>query len=260
MHRLKHFIKHFLSATRKGHNVHSPFAYQLCEEVFYNKASFYDFEKLDEVRKQLRRNATLLKIEDFGAGSKTFTGNERKVGDIASRGISTKRQSELLYKLVNFLRPATIVELGTSLGLTTLYLAKANAAGKVISIEGSSELHSFASALIKENHAENVTVVAGKFDEQLPGILKDIPSLDLLYVDGNHSYEATLKYFHMALEKKNNDSVFVFDDIYWSEGMARAWEEIRTHPAVTMDIDAFYMGFIFFKNEIKEKVSLKVWL
>lgn len=258
MHQLTHFIKHYLSATRKGHNVHSPWAFTLCEEVFYNNSSFYDFEQLKKIRKDLLKDETELSVEDFGAGSKTFKGNTRKVKDIAAMGISTARQSELLYKLVNFLNARTVIELGTSLGLNTLYLSKANRNAKIYTIEGSSALHDFAEKLALENEISNSKFIRGKFDEELPKLLSEISTIDLLYIDGNHTYEATLKYFHMALAKSINDSVFVFDDIYWSAGMTKAWEEIKNDPKVTLSIDAFYFGLVFFKQEIKEKVHIKI--
>ncbi|MCE3226047.1 MAG: O-methyltransferase-like protein [Bacteroidetes bacterium] len=251
-------MSHFFSAKRKGHAVHSPFAYKLCEEVFYNTNSFYDFETLKEVRLSLARNKTELVIGDFGAGSKTFKGNKRKVSDIASKGISSSLQSELLYKLINYLRPATIIELGTSLGLNTLYLSMANSRAKVYSIEGSESLFEFATSLSAKNKLTNCEIIHGKFDAVLPGLLNKINSLDLFYVDGNHTYEATLNYFNMALEKRNTDSVFIFDDIYWSEGMTRAWNDISNNAKVTLSIDAFYFGLVFFKTEVKEKVHLKI--
>lgn len=260
MHQLKHFIKHFFTATRKGHNVHSPFAYQLCEEVFYNKASFYDFEKLNYLRKKLLSDNTILKVEDYGAGSRKFKSDERRVADIAGSGISSKRQSELFYKLVNFLRPGIIVELGTSLGLNTLYLSRANKNGKVYSVEGSESLVDLASNLIQQAELKNTELIQGKFDDIFPVLTEKITTIDLLYIDGNHSYEATLRYFRMALSKKNDNSVFIFDDIYWSEGMTRAWEEIKSHKAVTLTIDAFYFGMIFFRPEVKEKIDLRIWI
>src|SRR3954466_10556001 len=122
-HQITAFIKHFFTARRKGHGIHSPFGYQLCEEVFYNANSFYDFITLQNVRRELLANDTAITIEDFGAGSKTFKGNTRLIKSIAAKGISSVKQSELLYKLINFLNCKTSIELGTSLGLNTLYMA-----------------------------------------------------------------------------------------------------------------------------------------
>lgn len=259
-HQIKHYIKHYFAAKRNGHGVHSPFAYELCEQVFYNHSHFYDFEELRKIRSTLVTNETELSIEDFGAGSKTFTSNKRKICELTKKGTSSTKQSETLYKLINFLKCQTSLELGTSIGMNTLYLADANKTGKVITIEGSKSLYEFASDLAKKNKTTNIEFVHSKFDEALPQMLQKINSLDLFYVDGNHTYEATLIYFNLALAKKNNSSVFVFDDIYWSEGMTKAWEEIKKNPSVTLSIDTFNFGLVFFREELKEKVDLKFYL
>ena len=260
LHQIKHFINHYFTAKRNGHGVHSPFAYQLCEEVFYNHSHFYDFDELKKIRNSLLINEKEISIEDFGAGSKTFTSNKRKISELAKKGTSTTKQSETLYKLINFLNCNTIIELGTSIGLNTLYLASANKNGQVITIEGSKNIFEFASELANKNKINNIEFIHSKFDETLPLQLQKINSLDLFYVDGNHTYEATLNYFTLALAKKNNSTVFVFDDIYWSQGMTRAWEEIKKHPSVTLTIDTFYFGMVFFREEVKEKVDLKFYI
>ena len=259
-HQVKNFIRHFFTAKRNENGIHSPFAYALCEEVFYNTNTFYDFKYLDDIRDNLLTNETELEIEDFGAGSKTFKNNTRKIKDIAAKGISTKKQSEVLYKLMNFLKCSNALELGTSLGLNTLYLAKVNKENTLISIEGSKELFTFASNLAEKNRAPNIRFIHSVFKDALPLVLDELTTVDLLYLDGNHTYAATKDYFTMALEKKNNASVFIFDDIYWSKGMTEAWNEIKKHPSVTLSIDTFYFGMVFFKEEIKEKLDLKFYL
>lgn len=260
LHQLQHFIRHFLLARRKGHGIHSPFAYQLCEEIFYNQDTFYDFDSLKDVRNQLLKNDQKLEVTDFGAGSKTFRTNWRKVRDIADRGVSTTFQSELFYKLINFLNCSTCIELGTSIGLNTLYLSQANKNGKVISIEGSAQLTEFAAKLAQKNNVKNVEFVRSTFEEALPQVLNSLPTLDFLYIDGNHRYAATIQYFHQALQKIHNDTIIILDDIYWSSGMTKAWNEIKQHPQVTLSIDTFYFGMIFFKKEIIEKKDLKLFI
>lgn len=258
-HQIKHYIKHYIVAKRGGHGVHSPFAFQLCEEVFYNRNSFYDLEELKKVRAQLLKDETEIIVEDLGAGSKTFTSNKRKIKDLAANGISSEKQSETLYKLINFLNCSTIIELGTSIGLNTLYLAKASKNGRVLTIEGSKSLFEFASTLAKKNNISNIQFFESKFDDVLPTLLQN-NSASLIYIDGNHTYEATLRYFNLVLAKKDNSTILVFDDIYWSEGMTKAWNEIKTNTSVTMSIDLFYFGIVFFKEEVKEKVDLKLFL
>jgi predicted O-methyltransferase YrrM len=260
LHQIQHFIRHFFVAKRNGHGVHSPFAYKLCEEVFYNTNTFYDFDELKKVRNQLLQNKQVVTMTDFGAGSKTFSSNSRQIKQIADKGVSKTFQSELLYKLIHFLNCNTCLELGTSIGLNTLYLARACKTGQVISIEGNKELSDFAGKLTKENNIHNTQFISAKFDDVLPDLLKGLPVLDFLYVDGNHRYDATLNYFNLALSKQQESTVIVFDDIYWSKGMTRAWQEIKKNPKVTLSIDAFYFGIIFFKKELKEKTDLKIYI
>jgi predicted O-methyltransferase YrrM len=259
-HQIKKYIQHYFAAKRNGHGVHSPFAYVLCEQVFYNHSHFYDFYELKKIRATLLANETEISIEDFGAGSKTFSSNNRKISDLTKKGTSTTKQSETLYKLINFLNCKTSIELGTSIGLNTLYMAMANKNGQAYTLEGSMNLFEFAAELAAKNKVTNINFIHSKFDEALPQLLQNTTSLDLFYVDGNHTYEATLNYFKLALSKKNNTSVFIFDDIYWSKGMTSAWEEIKKHPSVTLSIDAFYFGLVFFREEVKEKVDLKFYL
>lgn len=259
-HLLLHYIKHFFVAKKKGHGVHSPLAYRLCEDVFYNEDSFYAFEKLHLVRKKLLINETELEIEDFGAGSKTFISNQRKIKDIAAKGISTAKQAELLFKLLHFFKSETIIELGTSLGLTTCYLASVSSKSTVYSIEGSTTLTQFAKALAKHQNLANIEFISGNFDPQFKHVLERIEKLDFLYVDGNHSYEASKRYFDLALTKKHNHSVFVFDDIYWSKAMTQAWNEIKQHPHVRLSIDTFYFGILIFDESILEKIQLKLFI
>jgi len=254
------FVFHFFISRRKGHGAHSPFLYQLCEEVFYNDSEFYAFSRLARLRKELLSNTDTILVDDLGAGSKTFKDRSRIISDIAEKGISSKRQNETLYRLINRLGCKTSVELGTSLGLNALYMASVDHGNQVISVEGSRALYSFAKDLAQKNGFKNVKIINGNFDEILPDLLKDIPGLDLLYIDGNHRYEPTLRYFELALTRKHNNSVFVFDDIYWSSEMQRAWKKISQHPEVTMCVDTFYSGYVFFRKEIREKVYSRIYL
>lgn len=258
LHQIKCYLKHYFTARRKGHGVHSPFAYRLCEDVFYNDHPFNIFVELQSVRKNLQGDNTLLSIEDHGAGSKALGPDKRRVREIAFHGISPARQSELLFRLCNFLGCETCIELGTSIGLNALYLSAVNKNMRVVSIEGSEQLAVFATQLAAKNGRSNLEVVHGLFDEVLPGIISKSKTPFLLYIDGNHTYEATLRYFEMGITAADSNSVVVFDDIYWSKGMTAAWNEIKKHPRVKMTLDLFYLGIVFFKEEIKEPVHLKL--
>jgi predicted O-methyltransferase YrrM len=252
------YLRHLFLSTANGHGVHSPFAFSLCEEVFYNGNSHYAFEQLNKIRRRLENDNRFIDTGNFGAGSRTAKGRTRKISDIARRGTSSRRQSEILYRLANFLGCKECIELGTSLGLNALYIALAGKNTKVTSIEGSGALAEIASGLAKSCLATNLNIINGTFEEHLPRLLGETMQLDLFYVDGNHTREATLGYFRIAIEKAHPGSVFVFDDVYWSRGMAEAWKEIRAHPSVKLTIDTFHSGYVFFRDEIREPVHLRL--
>ena len=240
--------------------MHSPFVYALVENVFNNTNEFYAFDQLKTIRRALLKDNTELAITDFGAGSKKLNGTTRKVKDIAQHGISSNQQSEILFKLINYLQCKVIIELGTSIGLNTMYLGCATNTSTVHTIEGSENLFTFSKNLFKENKQTNIQSYLGNFDDVLPNILSSITSFDLLYIDGNHTLEATLRYFNYALSKRTNVSVIVLDDIYWSEEMTKAWESIKENTEVRLTIDCFYFGLVFFKEEVKQKEHFKLFI
>lgn len=257
---IKNYLKHVFKAKRGGHGVHSPFVYQLVENVLNNQHHFYSFEELSKLRKELLQNETALSIDDMGAGSQKLSASKRKVKDIAAHGISSQRQAEFLFRLCTYLKCRTIIELGTSIGLTTLYLSHTDTNSQVYTLEGSGELVNFSKGLFTKNERSNITSIQGNFDETLPKLFSELETYDLLYIDGNHTYSATLHYFKLALEKTKPDSVIIFDDIYWSKDMTKAWEEIKEDPAVKLSIDCFYFGMIFFRNEQKQKEHFKLFI
>lgn len=240
--------------AKSAHGVHSPFVYKFITELLEStNEDYYQFKELNEVRNTLAKNDTVIEITDFGAGSKVFKDNKRKISDLVKHGVSKKKFSELYFKLVNFTNSQFIVELGTSIGLNTLYLSKANSVSTVYTLEGCPELAKFSKDLFEKQNAKNIYLINDTFEKAFPKLLNEIPKLDLLYVDGNHNYQSTLNYFKLALDKKHNNSVFVFDDINWNNEMKKAWEEIKAHPEVTLSLDLFSVGIIFFRKEQKEK-------
>jgi predicted O-methyltransferase YrrM len=155
--------------------------------------------------------------------------------------------------LAKHYQPKNVIELGTSLGITTAYLSKANSSAEIITIEGSTAIATIAEQNFQKLNCQNIEVTNGNFDNVLPTAISHLSSIDLAYIDGNHRFEPTLNYFEQLLTEKNNDSIFIFDDIHWSKEMERAWEKIQTHPAVRCTIDIFFLGFVFFRQEFKEK-------
>lgn len=246
------YINYRLTAYTE-HDLHSPFLYDFYMELIKNEYSFGDFDALNFIRKKLLANNQSLEITDFGAGSKKLSSNKREIKQIAKHGIAQKKQAEFLYKLSNKFNPKNVIELGTSIGLTSLYFSKAIPKSTIYSIEGCSSIYQFSKQLFEEQKIKNIHLINGNFNIELPKLLNELESIDLLYIDGNHAYEPTMQYFNLALEKKNANSIFIFDDIYWSDDMEKAWKEICAHPEVKLSLDLFQFGIVFFRTEHKAK-------
>lgn len=248
------FLHYWLTASNgKGHGIHSPFVFDFITNVLNDKRNYYCYETIELLRKELKQNKSVLTIEDFGAGSHTKQYNQRTVASVASSALKPKKWSQLLFRVVNHYGFKTLFELGTSLGITTSYLASANHTTTVVTMEGAPAVAAIAEQNFKKLSLQNIQLVAGNFDDTLISVLQSNSLIDFAFIDGNHRKEPTLHYFNQLLLKKHTNSAFVFDDIHWSKDMEDAWREIRAHEAVTLSIDLFFIGIVFFRQENKSK-------
>jgi len=252
LHQAKSYIKYKRNAVGK-HGVHSPFVFDLMRQVFDKNDCFYAFKPIELIRENLKLDKTKIEVLDLGAGSKKNNDNKRSIRQIITQSAKAPKYGQLLFRLVNYLNCNIIVEIGTSLGMTTLYLANAKRYGKIYTLEGSPEIALKAKQNFKKLNLKNITLIEGDFNNTLPTLLQKLKQIDFVFFDGNHTQEATLNYFAKCLEKKHNNTVFVFDDIYWSEGMTAAWEKIKKHKEVTTTIDIFEMGIVFFRKELPKQ-------
>lgn len=214
---------------------------------------------VEERRRQLLNSSARISVTDFGAGSHTGAGQQRRVADIARTAAKPPHLAQLLFRLANYFRPATVLELGTSLGLTTAYLAAADSRSRVLTFEGCPNVAALARETFEKLHLSNIEIIEGNIDDTLaPTLSKLGKPIDFAFFDGNHRYEPTLRYFEHCLNHRTDESLFVFDDIHWSEDMERAWEAIKAHPDVTLTVDLFYIGLVFFrKNQPKQHFWLR---
>jgi predicted O-methyltransferase YrrM len=250
----KKYLHYYLSASNsKGHGVHSPFVYNFIKNVLNNKKTHACFHSIEKLRKELLHDKRIVEVEDFGAGSLAVPNKKKRVSDITKAFLKSKKLAQLLFRVVDYYKPETIIELGTSLGITTIYLATANKNATVFTLEGSRNIAAIAKNNFQIAGVSNIKLIEGNFDDTLPSALLQAQKADLVYVDGNHRKLPTLNYFEQFLRKSDDQSIFIFDDIHWSLEMEDAWKEIQHHPDVTLTIDLFFIGLVFFRKDFKYK-------
>ena len=252
MYQLFAYLRYWLLRSGNAHGLHSPFVFGLYTTVIRHTGEYQAFPRIEKRRLELLTSDQVLDVTDFGAGSQVAGagGRRRPVRNIARHAAKPPRLSQLLFRLVNHFRPATVLELGTSLGLTTAYLALADSRSQVITFEGCPNTAAVARQTFASVGIKNARLVEGNLDQTLPATLAGLAQpLDFVFFDGNHRYEPTLRYFEACLANAHENSVFVLDDIHWSAEMERAWEAIKAHPSVTVTIDLFYVGLVFFRKK-----------
>ncbi|HVS91412.1 MAG TPA: class I SAM-dependent methyltransferase [Mucilaginibacter sp.] len=255
------FAKDYLLHHLKGktrHGTHSPFVYRLADEVIYDRDDKKVYREVENLRKQLLSDERMIDVTDLGAGSHVNNKRRKKIRDIAKNALKPPKLAQLIYRLAADWKPENIIELGTCLGTTTLYLHNAAPKATLYTLEGCPQTAKIAEEVFKRAGVTNIVQVIGNFDDTLLGIINALDKLDFVYIDGNHTKEATLRYFEWCLPKVYENTLLIFDDIYWSEGMKEAWAAIKTHPQVTVTIDLFWIGLVYFrKGQVKEDFLIR---
>jgi len=234
----KDYLLYRLKAKTR-HGLHSPFVYRLVDQVIYDFQPKKVYLGPESVRDGLLNDNRIITITDLGAGSRVNNDRQKRISDIAKNALKPPKLAQLLYRLTADLQPDNIIELGTCLGITSIYLQKAAPKAKVYTLEGCPETAVIAKENFTKAGLNSIELITGNFNDTLPGVINQLEKLDFVFVDGNHQKDATLKYFEWCLPKVNEDTLLIFDDIYWSEGMKEAWTQIKAHPQVTATVDLF---------------------
>jgi predicted O-methyltransferase YrrM len=248
------FLRHRIKAKSKF-DVHSPFVYRIFSDILDNRTDFPEFRPIEKLRMRLLRDPGYIKMSDLGAGAGDIPWCHRivPVKKVIKKSCVKPAYGRFLFRMARHFRPAVMVELGTSLGMSTAYLAMGNPQGLITTIEGCPETAAFARRDFEFLGLKNVHQLTGSFEEILPGLLQKLGKVDLVFIDGNHRKKPSLQYFHQCLQHIHNDSVLIFDDIHWSGEMEEAWKKIQDHPSVTITIDLFRMGLVFFSEGLSKE-------
>jgi predicted O-methyltransferase YrrM len=242
---LKYLRYRMTASSGRGHGIHSPFVYDLTRKVLDDRLPVDASGRIEALRKRLRHDRRVLHVEDLGAGSVAGVG--------ARSAAKPARYGRLLHRTAAYLGCRSAIELGTSLGLSTCYLATVPGMQEVLTLEGSEAVLRAAEEHFREMGLSNVRTLRGDFFQTLGQALSEMPHPALVFFDGNHRYEPTMAYFRQCLAHAGEGTVFIFDDIHWSAGMEKAWDEIRHHPRVRCTIDLFFLGIVLFRSEFREK-------
>lgn len=238
------YIK-FLGRSTTKHGVHSPFVYQLVNQGFNTQTPKNIVTQLQAYNRQLFENSTVIEVTDFGAGSRVFSSNKRKISALARHSGTPLRKQKLLYRITSHLQCVNLLELGTSLGRGTMALAL-NPHSRVTTVEGCPHTAAIAQQYFTRYKMHNIQLEVGQFEKVLPNFQT---SWDAVYVDGGHSLEQTLSYVNLLFSQVHNDSVIILDDIYLNPQMTQAWHQLQKHPKVSVSIDIFDFGLLFFRKE-----------
>ncbi len=244
------WLRHrFTAKNTLGNGIHSPHLFYIVHMLFYDKNTYYCFQDIEKQRQRLTLYNKEIHVTDFGTG----TTGTRRISKIARTSLSAPAEGQLLFRLVNHLKPKHILELGTSLGVTTSYIAKAAPESTLYTLEGSDQIAQEAQKTFEKLHLTNIQQVVGNIDDTLAPTIAALPTIDFAFLDANHTEEATCRYFDAIANHINPQSVVVLDDIHYSRGMERAWKRIQHDSRVTCTMDIYHMGIVFFDKQYLPK-------
>lgn len=248
------YLSHHLTAWNTGgEGIHSPYLFYMVRMLFYDANSYYCFAPIEHQRNTWLATHKPIEVDDFGSGAERNGAHyTRTIADIARTSLESQQVGQLLFRLTMFLtheagRPLQIVELGTSLGITTAYLALPDSKNRITTFEGCGAVAVLARKTWEKVGAKNVNLIEGNIDDTLGAFLNEqAGTIDIAYIDANHTEEATLRYFRLLRQRAGEKSIVVVDDIHHSKEMERAWRQIEQEEGVTSTMDLFYIGIVLF--------------
>ena len=233
--------------SKNQHGIHSPFVYDLVTKCFYDSKKQGAYKTLRAYRNKTIQHKKIIPITDFGSNYRVFKSKERKVSTITKNAKITLKKQKLLYRVISYFKPDTILELGTSIGLGTIAMSIANPSSKLITMEECPNTSKLAQHYFNEFGLKNIYLKNSTFEDFFK--IKSSIKYDIVFINENHNKEDIINYFNILSNKINNDSILIFDGIYWNIKMTEAWNQIKGNSKVTLSIDTYYWGFIFFRIE-----------
>lgn len=244
--RIIFFFRYVLFARhRRGHRIHSPFLFAFVKEVLNNRAKITDYDIIESFFfKKASLNLPPIEVRDLGSSSKTFYRSKRPFSKLLKRSSVSKKYGRLLYRIIKYFKPENILELGSSIGVSTIYMSRGNMSSVINSVEGNASLIELARECAKEVSCNNINYHQMLFHDYLVSNLHHNTKYQLVFIDGDHQYESTLRYFNMLVGHVP-DGLIIIDDINWSCAMIKAWQKICNHPDSQLTINLYQFGLVF---------------
>lgn len=242
------FCKYYFKA-HTIYQIHSPLLFDFCQHILENKKQTSQ-PQLKALKSKLKSDQTIIERKDYGSGSKNIA-TTTTVAKVAQYALSHSIVVNWLSRMLTHYQPKVFLELGTSLGLTTAYLATTSPATQIITVEGDPAIYNIATQNFRDLHLPVQSHLAS-FDEFLNQDHLDESPPNMMFIDGHHNGSATLKYFELLKTKMATNAIIIFDDIHWTPDMENAWEIIKKDECVSYSVDLFQIGIIFTQPLNKE--------
>lgn len=239
------YLSYWLNAVDE-HSLHSPFFFDFYTRVVKGKSPSHP--AAEKLRVKLLNDKRTIDIDDPGSKKS----GRRNIRDIAQTSLSRSQYSALYSRIISKYECKNVLELGTSLGINALYLGS-DPAVKVTTIEGSKAISEISQLTFDFAKAKNIRLIEEFIDDSLPKLLETARKIDFVFIDANHTYEATVGYFNLLLKAIHHKSVVVIDDIHYSSEMERAWNEIKANPLVHSSADLYRCGILFFDPSLNKQ-------
>lgn len=239
---------------KRKKSAHSPFVYKFIVEVLQSKTNNEQWRIIERERQRLLKNHNKIHVLDLGVkGRKNGLISNRSIRSITAKSCKNAKTCRILSRIVEYFACKNIVELGTATGMSAAYMAVASPTSQVLTIEGCPEIAKIAGEVFQNIKTKNIEIINADFDYAIEHFANKFENIDLLFIDGNHDYEPTIRYFNFAKKYAKEDTIFIFDDIHWSKNMNRAWQEVKQDKQVKITIDLFNIGIVFFKDGLSKQ-------
>lgn len=246
------FIR-FLLKSKTKHDAHSPYLFKFIEEVFESKDSPTQISELLLFKKKLLKNNLPIHVFDFGTGSEKYPEYTTSIRNQAKRSLKSDKEVHLFNRLTHWFKPQIVIELGTSFGITTMAIAKASPDGIIYTLEGCPNTSGIAKSAFNQFQCTNINLVTGNINDTLNLVLSDLTHVDLAFIDANHNFKNTLEYYFKIKPLLNRNSLIIFDDIHWSKGLNRAWNEIILDDDIRLSVETWNLGFAFLNPDLSKQ-------